>query len=84
VIEQIFGVLKQCFHILLIAPEYNLDIQAQISVALCILHNFIHTHDSDEGLLAEVSDFFNDNSGFGNARDFSATTVAEVQTEVSI
>ena len=40
IIECIFGVLKRCFRILLIAPEYNLDIQA--------LHNFIRTHDADE------------------------------------
>lgn len=48
VIERIFGVLKRRFRILLIAPEYNLDIQARIPAALCALHNFIRTHDADD------------------------------------
>jgi len=33
VIERIFGVLKRHFCILLLAPEYSLDIQAQIPTA---------------------------------------------------
>ena len=48
VIERIFGVLKRCFCILLLAPEYNLDMQARIPVALCALHNFIRVHDPFE------------------------------------
>jgi len=49
VIERIFGVIKRCFRILLIAPEYGLDIQAQIPTALCAIHNFIRIHDNEEG-----------------------------------
>ena len=45
VIEHIFGVLKRQFRILLIAPEYNLNIQAQIPSALCAIHNFIRMYD---------------------------------------
>jgi len=41
VIERIFGVLKWRFRILLLAPEYGLDVQAQIPTALCAIHNFI-------------------------------------------
>ncbi|KAG2071146.1 hypothetical protein BDR04DRAFT_1016785, partial [Suillus decipiens] len=41
----IFGILKQCFHILLLSPEYKMDIQAHIPVALCPIHNFIWIHD---------------------------------------
>jgi hypothetical protein len=47
VIEQIFGVLKCHFRILLLAPEYSLEIQAWIPAALAAIHNFIRSHDSD-------------------------------------
>ena len=46
VIERIFGVLKGHFWILLLAPEYSLEIQARIPAALCAIHNFIRIHDS--------------------------------------
>jgi hypothetical protein len=48
VIERIFGVLKRCFRILLLAPEYNMDIQSRLPAALCALHNFIRTQDPDD------------------------------------
>ncbi|KIJ12996.1 hypothetical protein PAXINDRAFT_35541, partial [Paxillus involutus ATCC 200175] len=48
VVERIFGVLKQQFCLLLLAPEYSLDIQAQIPAALCTVHNFILVHDPKE------------------------------------
>ena len=35
------------------APEFNLDIQAQIPVALCAIHNFIRAHDPNEVLPAD-------------------------------
>ncbi|KIM56854.1 hypothetical protein SCLCIDRAFT_131712, partial [Scleroderma citrinum Foug A] len=44
----IFGVLKCHFCILLLAPEYNIQIQACIPAALCAIHNFICIHDGDE------------------------------------
>lgn len=44
-IEQLFGVLKRCFRILLLAPEYSILIQRQIPAALAALHNFILTHE---------------------------------------
>jgi hypothetical protein len=49
VIEHIFGVVKQHFYILLLAPEYS--IKTQIPSALCAIHNFIQVHDSNEGQL---------------------------------
>jgi len=55
VIEHIFGVLKKCFHILLIGPEYDIIIQAQIPVALCAIHNFICIHNPQEELTDEES-----------------------------
>ena len=42
------------FRILLITSEYNLDIQARILAALCALHNFICTHDTDD-IIPEVN-----------------------------
>ena len=43
-IEHIFGVLKQQFQILLLAPEYSLEVQARIPAALSAIHNFISIH----------------------------------------
>ena len=40
-IERAFGVLRHRFRILNTAPEYSLDIQAQLILVLCALHNFI-------------------------------------------
>ena len=45
VIEWIFGVLKHKFQILLITPEYSLEIQAHI---LAAIHNFICHHELGE------------------------------------
>jgi hypothetical protein len=44
-IERIFGVLKRRFRILLLAPEYSLEVQARIPAALAAVHNFISIHD---------------------------------------
>lgn len=54
VIERIFGVLKRRFRILLLAPEYKMDIQSRLPAALCALHNFIRTHDSDDDSETEI------------------------------
>jgi hypothetical protein len=40
-VEHIFGVIKRRFHILLLPPEYKMDIQARIPPALCLVHNVI-------------------------------------------
>jgi hypothetical protein len=47
VIECVFSVLKHHFHILLLAPEYNINTQACIPVALSAIHNFIISHNLD-------------------------------------
>ena len=49
VIECIFGVLKQCFKILLLPPRYPIDFQPRIPAALCALQNYIQEIDQDEG-----------------------------------
>jgi hypothetical protein len=57
VIERIFGVLKRCFRVLLLAPEYSLEIQARIPAALCAIHNFICIHDPiDEVMYTDDDD----------------------------
>jgi len=60
IIEQIFGVLKCHFQILLLAPEYDLNVQAQIPTALCAIHNFICVHDQGEGILPGAADYDSD------------------------
>lgn len=62
-IERIFGVLKRRFRILLIAPEYDLEVQARIPAALCAIHNFIQENDPDEGEIEEGRDVFDEGSG---------------------
>jgi hypothetical protein len=48
VIERMFGVLKERFTILQLAPGYNKEIQARIPVALGAIQNFICQYDPDE------------------------------------
>jgi DDE superfamily endonuclease len=55
-IEQIFGVLKHCFQILLLAPEFSVKIQAKIPAALCAIHNFIHHCNPQKGEISENID----------------------------
>ena len=58
VIERIFGILKRRFRILLLAPEYDMDVQARVPPALCALHNFIRQHDpSDINDFADLNNF---------------------------
>ena len=47
-IEWIFGILKHKFRILLIPPEYSLEIQACIPAALATVYNFICHHEPGE------------------------------------
>jgi DDE superfamily endonuclease len=69
VIERIFGILKRRFRILLLAPEYDMDIQARIPPALCALHNFIRQYDpSDIEDYVDMTEFLHireDDPGLG-------------------
>ena len=47
-IERVFGVIKQCFKILVIPPEYTLDVQARVFPACAALHNVILKYDPKE------------------------------------
>jgi len=84
VIKCIFGVLKRRFRILLLAPEYDLDIQARIPTALCAIHNFIHTHNAEEESLPGTGDeprHHNDNYDDGFDPDEVDPTV-EIDADV--
>jgi hypothetical protein len=54
VIERIFGVLKQRFHILVNPPRIDFDKQARLPPALAALHNFIRKNNPDD--IAAFSD----------------------------
>jgi hypothetical protein len=82
VIERIFGVLKRRFRILLIAPEYNLEVQARIPVALSALHNFIRIHDPDEGSVSDIDDDYVSNDADRNDTTPGLRAEAEGREEV--
>ena len=48
IIEHIFSVIKPKYHILLIPPKYNMEIQACIPASLAAVHNFICCHQFEE------------------------------------
>jgi len=48
---------------LLLAPEYGLDVQAQIPTALCAIHNFTQIHDADEADMPRDSSYTADDPG---------------------
>jgi hypothetical protein len=78
VIERIFGVLKRHFRILLLAPEYSLEIQGRIPAALCTIHNFIRTHDVDKTIVE--SDLGDDEAQ--NAHDHNHVASAAAAAEL--
>ena len=56
IIEHIIGVLKHCFRILVIPPEYSIKVQAQIPSALCAIYNFIKiNHPNEEELPKSIN-----------------------------
>jgi hypothetical protein len=90
-------VLKRRFRILLLSPEYNIDIQVKIPTALCAIHNFIRKHDPNEGelLMQENVDVDDADEGFnalpgpvelgmnmGDVRDQIATEMWEAYTHI--
>ena len=70
--------LKRRFRILLLAPEYSLQVQARIPAALCAIHNFISIHDPDEDTILTVDD--NDNTPLDDDREPFAAAAAEIDT----
>ena len=79
VIKQIFSVLKRHFRILLLAPEYSLEIQAQIPAVLAAIQNFIRSHDpKDKGPQTANDNIIHYNSSSG---DEAGPTVAPEEAE---
>lgn len=65
VIERIFGVLKRQYRILLVALEYNFEVQRCLPCALAAVHNFIREH--DDVIQAANEETFEADGGGGNA-----------------
>ena len=88
-IEQIFGVLKQRFRILLLAPQYSLEIQARIPAALAAIHNLICAHsdaDDDDPLNMNGGDTVNaghDNSNEDDGPTFNDDNVDERRDQIA-
>ena len=74
-IERIFGIFKRRFRILLVAPEFNLDIQARIPAALAAVHNFIRTHNPQDHI--NTHNFF-DPANYSSHRDLDYHASAHV------
>ena len=79
IIEHIFGVLKRRFCILLLAPEYSLQIQARIPAALCAIHNFITIHNPADDTTLTVDDD-DDNAPFNHDHEASTAASTEIDT----
>lgn len=60
--------LKHRFHILLLGPEYQYSIQAQIPAALCAIHNFIHIHipSKEDSEISGAEEQYNQQADAGN------------------
>ncbi|KIY47648.1 hypothetical protein FISHEDRAFT_7125, partial [Fistulina hepatica ATCC 64428] len=48
VIEHIFGVVKECWAILVHPSHFNMQVQLQIPSGLGAVHNFILAHDPND------------------------------------
>ena len=89
VIERIFGVLKQRFRILLLAPQYGLEIQARIPAALAAIHNFISTHSdtNDDNLLnmngGDLVNATHDDSNEDDGPTFNVDNVDERRDQIA-
>lgn len=69
--------MKRRFRILLVAPEYNLDIQAQIPAAACAIHNFIRHHDPDDSDISFEMDDNADGDGDGDRDEHPGPTAVQ-------
>ncbi|KIK15464.1 hypothetical protein PISMIDRAFT_39448, partial [Pisolithus microcarpus 441] len=85
VIERIFGILKHRFQILLLAPEYDIDIQAHIPTALCALHNYIYSFDKgEEDTLDILLDTNNEEEAAGGMMDTEDFAVSSICNDIAI
>ena len=47
-VERIFGIVKKRFKMFREANDFPIKFQGQIATAICVLHNFIRTHDPED------------------------------------
>jgi len=76
VIEHIFGVVKQCFQIMGIGPEYCLETQTLLISAICVLHNFICIHDPNDYDGVDISVEREQRAPRRNPEDFGCSITA--------
>lgn len=77
IIERIYGVIKEWFPILVCMQLYSLEVQQDLVVALCCLHNLIRTRGSDWfDDVAEEHRFAQAQAQAEVHKDFPAYTVA--------
>ena len=76
IIEQTFGLLKNRFKILGDRCFFDYDVQVDIVLACCILHNFILGVDPEDMLLAETEELADMDVG-----DTEPMTVSQSQRE---
>ncbi|XP_068638499.1 protein ALP1-like [Aristolochia californica] len=62
-IEHTFGALKARFKILKDAPPFDFDVQVNIVIAYCVLHNYIRMEDHMDLFEDEEADSSNDSGG---------------------
>ena len=48
-VERILGATKKRFPILKVAPPYTFEVQVDLVLAVCFLHNFISIHSENNG-----------------------------------
>ena len=81
VIERIFGVVKRKFRIMIAAPEYSLEKQAKIILAICILHNFICVRDPEDINEADMAELVEQTPPQQAQEDFSTNITAAEREE---
>ena len=55
-VERIFVIVKRRFRILSISPEYSVQVQAKLVLAVCALHNFIRSYDPEDGVAYDTEE----------------------------
>lgn len=61
-VERIIDILKKRYPILKVATSYDIDTQVDISMACCVMHNFIRLHDGDMSLPERCTEDINESN----------------------
>lgn len=68
-VERIIGILKKKYHILKAGTSYDIDTQIDISMACCVMHNFIRLHDGEISLPDRCTEDINYESNMEDVPD---------------